>query len=208
MKNDAIHSTLLPSPSHSITSLYILHTSDPFHLTAHSTCHPDVPSTHTLIASLSDNSLIAWDLDRHCTNQEWNLLTWLIPYNLARSVNVLMSVFVMPERRIVGVATKDQMLLLKCCVEGEKQEAKTENEEMYLRGMKNVMKRIQLTRDVKKKVKCLNEWIDMDVKPISEYSSMLCCKPVEKDELLIIERPVLDIVKNLPKVVYRRRYGI
>lgn len=134
----------------------------------------------------------------------------------------------MPERRIVGVATKDQMLLLKCCVEGEKQEAKTENEEMYLRGMKNVMKRIQLlkwdvklmhrTRDVKKKVKCLNEWIgewewwfwflDMDVKPISEYSSMLCCKPVEKDELLIIERPVLDIVENLPKVVYRRRYGI
>mgnify|MGYP002312302982 FL=1 len=60
MKNDAIHSTLLPSPSHSITSLYILHTSDPFHLTAHSTCHPDVPSTHTLIASLSDNSLIAY----------------------------------------------------------------------------------------------------------------------------------------------------
>ena len=37
---------------------------------------------------------------------------------------------------------------------------------------------------------------------------MLCCKPVEKDELLIIERPVLDIVENLPKVVYRRRYGI
>lgn len=66
--------------------------------------------------------------------------------NLARSVNVLMSVFVMPERRIVGVATKDQMLLLKCCVEGEKQEAKTENEEMYLRGMKNVMKRIQLLK--------------------------------------------------------------
>ena len=59
-------------------------------------------------------------------------------------MNVLMSVFVMPERRIVGVATK--MLLLKCCVEGEKQEAKTENEEMYLRGMKNVMKRIQLLK--------------------------------------------------------------
>ena len=60
IKNDVIHSTLLPSPSHSITSLSILHTSDPFHLTTHSTCHMDVPSTDTLIASLSDNSLIAY----------------------------------------------------------------------------------------------------------------------------------------------------
>ena len=84
-------------------------------------------------------------------------------------MNVLIDVFVMPERRIVGVATKDQMLLVKCCVEGAKQEAKPETEEVYLRGMKDVMKRIQLleydvelmcrTRDVKKKVKCLNEWI-------------------------------------------------
>lgn len=59
-------------------------------------------------------------------------------------MNVLTSVFVIPERQIVGMATKDQMLLLKCCVEGAKREAKTENEEVYLRGMKDVMKRIQL----------------------------------------------------------------
>ena len=60
IKNDRIHSTLLPSPSHSVTSLSILHTSNPFHLTTHSSCQTDVPSTHTLIASLSDNSLIAY----------------------------------------------------------------------------------------------------------------------------------------------------
>lgn len=58
IKNDVIHSILLPSPSHSITSLSILHTSDPFHLTTYSTCHSGVPSTHTLIATLSDNSLV------------------------------------------------------------------------------------------------------------------------------------------------------
>lgn len=59
-------------------------------------------------------------------------------------MNVLTSVFVMPERQMVGIATKDQMLLFKCCVEGKKQEAKKENEKMYLRGMIDVMRRIQL----------------------------------------------------------------
>lgn len=37
---------------------------------------------------------------------------------------------------------------------------------------------------------------------------MLCCKPLQGREVMIVERPVLDIVANLPKVVYRKRYGI
>ena len=43
---------------------------------------------------------------------------------------------------------------------------------------------------------------------MDEYSSMLCCNPVGKDGVFVVERPVLDIIANLPKVVYRRRYGI
>ena len=37
---------------------------------------------------------------------------------------------------------------------------------------------------------------------------MLCFSKLSDDALLIVERPILDVVANLPNVVYRRRYGI
>ena len=71
---------------------------------------------------------------------------------------------------------------------------------------------------MKKRIRALQKWIgcfehlisyiDVKVKPIKEYSNILAMKKIGDNRLLIVERPVLDIVANLPKVVYRRRYGI
>ena len=71
---------------------------------------------------------------------------------------------------------------------------------------------------MKKRIRALQKWIgfceiphssvDIEVKPIKEYSNILAMKKIGDNQLLIVERPVLDIVANLPKVVYRRRYGI
>ena len=71
---------------------------------------------------------------------------------------------------------------------------------------------------MKKRIRALQKWIgcfeypishiDVEVKPIKEYSNILAMKKIADNQLLIVERPVLDIVANLPKVVYRRRYGI
>ena len=71
---------------------------------------------------------------------------------------------------------------------------------------------------MKKRIRALQKWIgcfvnsnshiDVEVKPIKEYSNFLAMKKIGDNQLLIVERPVLDIVANLPKVVYRRRYGI
>ena len=71
---------------------------------------------------------------------------------------------------------------------------------------------------MKKRIRALQSWIgasapclsrvDIEVNPIKEYSNVLALKQIADDQLVIIERPVLDIVANLPKVVYRRRYGI
>ena len=71
---------------------------------------------------------------------------------------------------------------------------------------------------MKKRIRALQKWIgcfihsnspvDVEVKPVKEYSNILARKKIGDNQLLIVERPVLDIVANLPKVVYRRRYGI
>ena len=41
-----------------------------------------------------------------------------------------------------------------------------------------------------------------------DFSSVLCCEKLSENEVVVIERSILDIASNLPKVVYRKRYGI
>lgn len=50
--------------------------------------------------------------------------------------------------------------------------------------------------------------VDVQTNYLTNYSCMLCFSMLSDDALLIVERPILDVVANLPNVVYRRRYGI
>ncbi|KAK8815545.1 hypothetical protein WA538_004675, partial [Blastocystis sp. DL] len=78
----------------------------------------------------------------------------------------------------------------------------------FLKGRREGAKRLEMKKEMKKRIRALQKWIDVEVKPIKEYSNILAMKKIGDNQLLIVERPVLDIVANLPKVVYRRRYGI
>ena len=48
----------------------------------------------------------------------------------------------------------------------------------------------------------------MSMKVLVDFSSVLCCEKPNENGLVVIERSILDIASNLPKVVYRKRYGI
>ena len=45
-------------------------------------------------------------------------------------------------------------------------------------------------------------------KRLGNYGNIVCFEPIGKRKLLLVERHLLDIAANLPKVVYRKRYGL
>ena len=48
----------------------------------------------------------------------------------------------------------------------------------------------------------------MSMKVLVDFSSVQCCEKLNENGVVVIERSILDIASNLPKVVYRKRYGI
>ena len=45
-------------------------------------------------------------------------------------------------------------------------------------------------------------------KRLSNYGNIVSFQHISKRKLLLVERHLLDIAANLPKVVYRKRYGL
>ena len=45
-------------------------------------------------------------------------------------------------------------------------------------------------------------------KRLGNYGNIVCFEHIGKRKLLLVERHLLDIAANLPKVVYRKRYGL
>lgn len=50
-----------------------------------------------------------------------------------------------------------------------------------------------------------NQW--WDYKMISQYRPILCCDFLSKDELVVVERPLVDILLTLPPAYFKPKYG-
>lgn len=46
-----------------------------------------------------------------------------------------------------------------------------------------------------------------DFKMITQYRPMLCCGFLGKDELVVVERPLVDVLMTLPPAYFRHKYG-
>jgi len=46
-----------------------------------------------------------------------------------------------------------------------------------------------------------------DFKMITQYRPILCCDFLSKDELVVVERPSVDVLMTLPPAYFRHRYG-
>lgn len=50
--------------------------------------------------------------------------------------------------------------------------------------------------------------LDVVTKRLANYSNIISMLPMGEKEMLLVERHLLDIAASLPKVVYRKRYGL
>ncbi len=46
-----------------------------------------------------------------------------------------------------------------------------------------------------------------DFKMITQYRPILCCDFLSKDELVVVERPLVDVLMTLPPAYFRHKYG-
>jgi len=46
-----------------------------------------------------------------------------------------------------------------------------------------------------------------DYKMITQYRPMLCCDFLSKDELVVVERPLVDVLLTLPPAYFKHKYG-
>ena len=46
-----------------------------------------------------------------------------------------------------------------------------------------------------------------DEKLIMQYRPIACCDFLDKDELVVVERPLVDILATLPPAYFKHKYG-
>lgn len=46
-----------------------------------------------------------------------------------------------------------------------------------------------------------------DTKMITQYRPILCCDFLNKDELVVVERPLVDVLLTLPPAYFKPKYG-
>jgi U3 small nucleolar RNA-associated protein 4 len=46
-----------------------------------------------------------------------------------------------------------------------------------------------------------------DCKMITQYRPILCCDFLSKNELLVVERPLVDVLMTLPPAYFKHKYG-
>ena len=83
-----------------------------------------------------------WDLDKHCSNSEWRLLTWVFNNDLWTNSSVFTNLFVIPESRLVVASTKDSMVLIKCCTDTNKKKTTVVKTEGYQQPWQDVIRRL------------------------------------------------------------------
>ena len=89
---------------------------DAVHVTQ-SNLKQELPCKRTLVATLSDNTVVAYgipagmtrryDLTEMTVNREYSLLTWLLPSGTTRNVDVFTNVICYPAKRAVLLVSRD-----------------------------------------------------------------------------------------------------
>jgi U3 small nucleolar RNA-associated protein 4 len=46
-----------------------------------------------------------------------------------------------------------------------------------------------------------------DYKMVTQYRPILCCGFLDKDELVVVERPLVDVLLTLPPAYFKHKYG-
>lgn len=115
-EDGATETTPLPSPSHPITAMSLMKSEDAVHVTQ-SNLKQELPCKRTLVATLSDNTVVAYgipagmtrryDLTEMTVNREYSLLTWLLPSGTTRNVDVFTNVICYPAKRAVLLVSRD-----------------------------------------------------------------------------------------------------
>lgn len=83
-----------------------------------------------------------WDLDRHCSNTEWRLLTWAFPTEIWTNPSVFTSIFTLPESNLVVAATKDVLVLVKGCLEKSEMNTSVLKKEIYQQPWQDTLRRL------------------------------------------------------------------
>ena len=113
IQNDSCSITQLASPSLPITCLSVIQSEQPLHLTQ-SQLQETLPGTTTLVAVLSDSTLLAYDLTANTRNFEYSLLSWLMPLECIRDMNVMNEVIYNAKDDVFMIGNKDIIAIFKC----------------------------------------------------------------------------------------------
>ena len=116
VEDGSTETTPLPSPSHPITAMSLMMSKEAMHVTQ-SNLKQELPCKQTLVATLSDNTVVAYEIPARITrrydltemtvNREYTILTWLLPASTTRNVDVFTNVICYPARRAVLLVSRN-----------------------------------------------------------------------------------------------------
>ena len=114
MKNDSCSVVQLASPSLPITSLTVIQSEQPKHITRSQLQDSDVKGLVTLVTVLSDSTVLAYDLTANTRNYEYSILSWLMPLVCIRDMNVITAVLYNAKDDVFLLGNKDYLVYFKC----------------------------------------------------------------------------------------------
>ena len=114
LKNDNCSAVQLASPSLPITSLTVLQSDVPKHITRSQLQESAVKGLTTLVTVLSDSTVLAYDLTANTRNFEYSILSWLMPLVCIRDMNVITAIVYCAKDDVFLMGNKDYLVYFKC----------------------------------------------------------------------------------------------
>ena len=205
--NDSFHVSPLPSPSLPITAMTVVKSEESVHFTATSLVELH-SGKWNLIVAYSDNSIGGFDLEEQKVNREFNLATYRMPRDMVRAITPISNITFLPQERVLILANRDLAVAYTMCnnrrIDSVKDSVKQLMLDMRFERIDRLLDENRF-RELNDKADC---GLDVTAKKIANYSNIICFLPMGEKEMLLVERHFLDIAASLPKVVYRKRYGL
>ena len=142
IQNDQFTTVKLASPSLPITCYSVIQSNHSYHLTTTALQEKDLPATQTLLMVLSDSTFIAYDLTLNTRNFEYSILSWLMPLDRIRDMNVMNSIIYNSINDVFMVANKDFITIFKRKQEVEEVEFSAEMRRRLLQHPFNHLERL------------------------------------------------------------------